>query len=87
MKDPKLTRAGVEGYNKPRRLRNDPGGKSHIVVAKKDGETKTIKFGQAGVSGDKTDTARRRSFRARHRRNINKGMMSAAYWANRVKWT
>jgi hypothetical protein len=53
----------------------------------KDGDTeKLIRFGQKGVSGDKTDTARAKSFKARHGKNIAKGKMSAAYWANKVKW-
>lgn len=84
-KDPKLARAGVSGYNKPKRT---PGHKtkSHVVVAKVGDKTKTIRFGQQGVSGDKGNTARSKSFKARHAKNIAKGKMSAAYWANKVKW-
>jgi|TARA_R100001460_G_scaffold26549_10_gene53715 hypothetical protein len=89
-KDSRLKRAGVSGYNKPKRT---PGHKtkSHIVVAKVGDKVKTIRFGQQGVStaGKKKDSksnARRKSFKARHAKNIAKGKMSAAYWANRVKW-
>lgn len=84
-KDPKLTRAGVSGYNKPKRT---PGHKtkSHVVVAKVGDQTKTIRFGQQGVSGDKGNTARSKSFKARHAENISKGKMSAAYWSDKVKW-
>ena len=90
-KDPKLTRAGVSAYNKPKRTPNHPK-KSHVVVAKEGGKTKLIRFGQQGVrgAGKKPKTAaqkaRRRSFKARHAKNIAKGKMSAAYWANKVKW-
>ena len=84
-KDPRLKRAKVEGYNKPRRTPNHPT-KSHIVVAKEGDKVKTIRFGQQGVTGDKKDTARSRSFKARHASNIKKGKMSAAYWANKTKW-
>ena len=90
-KDSKLTRAGVSGYNKPKRTPNHPT-KSHVVVAKVGDKTKTIRFGQQGVSGagknprTESEKARRRSFKARHAKNISKGKMSAAYWANKVKW-
>jgi hypothetical protein len=84
-KDPRLKRAGVEGFNKPRRTPKHKT-KSHVVVAKEGEKVKTIRFGQQGVSGDKGDTARSRSFKKRHASNIAKGKMSAAYWANRVKW-
>ena len=91
-KDPRLARAGVSGYNKPKRTPSHPT-KSHVVVAKcDDGKVKTIRFGQQGVSGagksPKTDKekARRKSFKARHAKNIAKGKMSAAYWANKSKW-
>ena len=73
------------GYNKPKRTPNHPK-KSHVVVAKEGSRVKTIRFGQQGVSGDKKDTARSKSFKARHSDNIAKGKMSAAYWANKVKW-
>ncbi len=84
-KDPRLKRAGVTGYNKPKRTPNHPK-KSHIVVAKEGDKIKTIRFGQQGKTGYKTNTARARSFKARHGKNIAKGKMSAAYWANKVKW-
>jgi hypothetical protein len=90
-KDPRLTRAGVSGYNKPKRTPNHPK-KSHVVVAKEGDKVKTIRFGQQGVSGAGKDPktakekARRKSFKARHSQNIAKGKMSAAYWANKVKW-
>ena len=90
-KDPRLERAGVSGYNKPKRTPNHPK-KSHVVVAKEGNKVKTIRYGQQGVSGagknPKTakDKARRKSFKARHAKNIAKGKMSAAYWANKSKW-
>ena len=83
--DPRLKRAGVSGFNKPKRTPSHAT-KSHVVVAKSGGDVKTIRFGQQGKTGDKTDTARARSFKARHGKNIAKGPMSAAYWANKVKW-
>ena len=92
-KDPRLKRAGVTGYNRPKRTPNHPK-KSHIVVAKEGDKIKTIRFGQQGVKtagkpkkGETaTQKARRKSFKARHAKNIAKGKMSAAYWANREKW-
>lgn len=91
-RDPRLERVGVEGYNKPKRTPSHPT-KSHVVVAKQGDQIKTIRFGQQGVSGSPkregesaADKARRESFKARHASNIAKGKMSAAYWANRVKW-
>ena len=90
-KDSTLKSAGVSGYNKPKRTPNHPT-KSHVVVAKEGDKIKTIRFGQQGVSGagksPKTakEKARRKSFKARHGKNISKGKMSAAYWANKVKW-
>jgi hypothetical protein len=91
-KDSRLERAGVEGYNKPKRTPNHPT-KSHVVVAKEGEKIKTIRFGQQGVSGSparegesKSEAARRKSFKARHASNIEKGKMSAAWWADKVKW-
>jgi hypothetical protein len=91
-KDPRLERAGVQGYNKPKRTPRHPK-KSHVVVAKEGDKVKTIRFGQQGVSGSparkgesESDKNRRASFKARHAANIAKGKMSAAYWANKVKW-
>ena len=80
-----LKRAGVSAVNKPKRTPNHPT-KSHVVVAKEGDTTKTIRFGQQGVKGDKQPTARQKSFKARHAKNISKGKMSAAYWADKVKW-
>ena len=84
-KDPRLDRVGVSGYNKPKRTPTHPT-KSHIVVAKEGDTVKTIRFGQQGVSGDKEPTARQKSFKARHAKNIAKGKMSAAWWSAKVKW-
>jgi hypothetical protein len=91
-KDPRLERAGVAGYNKPKRTPSHPT-KSHVVVAKAGDQIKTIRFGQQGVSGSpkredesKADKARRESFKARHAENIAKGKISAAYWADKSKW-
>ena len=83
--DPRLQRAGVSGYNKPKATPGHPT-KSHIVVAKEGDEIKTIRFGQQGVKGSPDGTARNEAFKARHAKNIAKGKMSAAYWANKVKW-
>jgi len=85
MKDSRLTRAGVSGYNKPKSTPNHPT-KSHVVVAKVGAQVKTIRFGQQGVSGSPDGSARNKSFKARHAKNISKGKMSAAYWADKVKW-
>ena len=92
-KDAKLTRAGVSGFNKPKRTPSHPK-KSHVVVAKEGSKVKTIRFGEQGAStagkpksGESARMkAKRRSFKARHRKNISKGKMSAAYWADKVKW-
>lgn len=91
-KDPRLARAGVSGYNKPKRTPNHPT-KSHVVVAREGDQIKTIRFGQQGVKGSPKMVgessqyrARRQAFKARHAKNISKGKMSAAYWSDRVKW-
>ena len=92
-KDSRLKRAGVSAYNKPKRPPSHKT-KSHIVVAKQGSQIKTIRFGQQGVktagkpkAGESSrQKARRKSFKARHGKNIAKGKMSAAYWANKVKW-
>ena len=84
-KDPRLERAGVEGYNKPKRTPNHPT-KSHVVVAREGDEVKLIRFGQQGVTGSPEGTARNKSFKARHAKNIDRGRMSAAYWSNKIKW-
>ena len=92
-KDPRLKRAGVTGFNKPKRTPNHPK-KSHIVVAKEGSKVKTIRYGQQGAkTAGKPKTGesdrmkkKRKSFKARHAKNIAKAKMSAAYWANRSKW-
>lgn len=92
-KDPRLAKAGVSGFNKAKRTPGHPT-KSHIVVAKQGDKIKTIRFGQQGAetAGDpkKGESERmkkkRASFKARHGRNIAKGKMSAAYWADKEKW-
>ena len=92
MKDSILLRAGVSGYNKPKKTPSHPT-KSHVVVAKSGDKIKTIRFGQQGVSGSPKKSneseayrKRRESFKARHAENIAKGKMSAAFWSNVVKW-
>jgi len=92
-KDPRLKRAGVSGFNKPKRTPNHPK-KSHVVVAKEGDKVKTIRFGEQGAKtagkpkkGESEAMRKKRaSFKARHQRNIKKGKMSAAYWADKVKW-
>ena len=92
-KDSRLVRAGVSGFNKPKRTPSHPK-KSHVVVAKEGSKVKTIRFGEQGAStagkpksGESARMkAKRKSFKARHRKNISKGKMSAAYWADKVKW-
>ena len=91
-KDPRLEKAGVSGYNKPKRTPKHPT-KSHVVVAKEGDKIKTIRFGQQGAktagkpkAGESRATKmKRKSFKARHRKNIKKAKMSAAFWANKVK--
>ena len=83
--DPRLKRAGVSGFNKPKATPDHPS-KSHVVVAKVGGQVKTIRFGQKGVKGSPEGSARNKAFKARHASNIAKGKMSAAYWADKVKW-
>jgi hypothetical protein len=85
VKDSRLTRAGVSAYNRPKKTPSHPK-KSHVVVAKVGTQVKTIRFGQQGVSGSPDGSARNKSFKARHAKNISKGKMSAAYWADKVKW-
>lgn len=92
-KDPRLERAGVSGYNKPKRTPSHPK-KSHIVVAKVGDKIKTIRFGEQGAktagapkAGEsEAMKAKRKSFKARHAKNIAKGKLSAAYWADKEKW-
>lgn len=86
-----VKRLGLSGVNKPKKTPSHPK-KSHVVLAKEGGKTKLIRFGQQGAdtvsesnpSGKRA--ARQKSFKARHGKNIKKGKMSAAYWANKVKW-
>jgi hypothetical protein len=92
-KDSRLARAGVSGFNKPKRTPDHPT-KSHIVVAKEGSKVKTIRFGEQGAetagkpkAGESDRMKKKRaSFKARHSANISKGKMSAAYWANKEKW-
>lgn len=92
-KDPRIERAGVKGFNKPKATPSHPE-KSHIVVAKDGDRVKTIRFGQQGAetAGDPKQgesermKMKRKSFKARHGKNIAKGKMSAAYWSDREKW-
>ena len=88
----KMERLGLSGVNKPKKTPSHPT-KSHVVMASENGNYKTIRFGQQGVSGSpprknesEADKKRRASFKARHAGNIAKGKMSAAYWANKEKW-
>lgn len=93
MADSLLKRIGVSGYNKPKRTPGHPK-KSHVVVAKSGDKVKTIRFGEQGAETAGKPKAgesermkmKRKSFKARHRSNIAKGNMSAAYWADKVKW-
>lgn len=91
-KDWRLVKAGVDAYNKPKRTPRHKT-KSHVVVAKEGSRIKLIRFGQQGVTGSpkkagESEKARKRraAFKARHKKNIRRGKMSAAYWANKVKW-
>jgi hypothetical protein len=92
-KDPRLEKAGVDGYNKPKRTPKHPT-KSHVVVAKEGDKVKLIRFGEQGADTagkpkegeSEAMKAKREAFKARHAKNIAKGKMSAAYWADKVKW-
>ena len=92
-KDPRLSRYGLSGYNKPKRTPS-PQSKSHVVLAKDGSQVKLIRFGQQGAEtagkpkkGESERMKKKRaSFKARHGKNIKKGKMSAAYWADKVKW-
>mgnify|MGYP001182664507 FL=1 len=92
----KISRGGheFEGYDKPIRTPGHSSGKSHAVVVRVDGKPKLIRFGAQGADTKRprkgeteADKAKRRAFKARHAKNIAKGKTSAAYWANRVKWS
>ncbi|MDA7543943.1 hypothetical protein N8814_05335 [Acidimicrobiia bacterium] len=86
-----LKKHGLSGVNKPKRTPKHPT-KSHVVLAQEGHTLKLIRFGQQGVSGagknpkSAKEKARKKSFKARHASNIKKGKMSAAYWADKVKW-
>ena len=91
-KDPRLARAGVSGFNKPKRTPGHPT-KSHVVVAKQGDQIKTIRFGQQGVKGagknptSAKDKARKKSYSARHNaQDPNPSKLSARYWSHKVKW-
>jgi len=84
-RDPRIKRFGLKGFNKPKRTPRHKT-KSHMVLAKVGTRTKLIRFGQQGVRTNQTP-AQRRAFKARHAKNIARGKMSGAYWANRVKWS
>ena len=92
-KDARLTKNGLSGYNKPKRTPGHPS-KSHVVLAKQGDKAKLIRFGEQGAktagkpkAGESSRMKKKRaSFKARHAKNIAKGKMSAAYWANKVKW-
>lgn len=92
MKDSRLAKVGVVGFNQPKKTPSHPK-KSHVVVAKVGDTIKTIRFGQQGVKGSpkKANESeayknRRESFKARHAENIKKGKLSAAYWSDKTKW-
>lgn len=90
-KDPRLEKYGLSGYNKPKRTPKHST-KSHVVLAKEGDNVKLIRFGQQGVKGagknpkTEAEKARKKSFKARHAKNISKGKMSGSYWANKEKW-
>lgn len=81
------------GYNKPKRTPKHPK-KSHVVLAKEGSTIKMIRFGEQGAStagkpkaGESDKMKKKRaSFKARHAKNIKRGKMSAAYWADKAKW-
>jgi hypothetical protein len=88
-----MKKLGLQGFNKPKRTPSHPK-KSHVVMSKEGDKTKLIRFGEQGASvagkpkagESERMKAKRESFKARHARNIAKGKMSAAYWADKVKW-
>ena len=88
-----MKRLGLSGFNKPKRTPKHPT-KSHVVMAKEGNVTKLIRFGEQGAktagapkAGESDKMKKKRaSFKARHARNIKKGKLSAAYWADKVKW-
>ena len=93
MSKEKLKRYGLSGYNKPKRTPSHPT-KSHVVLAKEGDKVKLIRFGMQGAKNkpprkgeSDADKSKRKSFKARHAKNIAKGKMSAAFWADRTKWS
>ena len=93
MSDPRLKRFGLSGFNKPKRTPSPPT-KSHVVLAKEGDKVKLIRFGMQGAKNkpprkgeSAADKAKRKSFKARHAKNIAKGKMSAAFWADKTKWS
>ena len=92
-KDPRIEKLGVSGYNKPKRTPSHPT-KSHVVLAKEGDTVKTIRFGEQGAktagkpkAGESDKMRKKRaSFKARHSKNIKRGKLSAAYWADKAKW-
>tara|TARA_B100001093_G_C26804685_1_gene1004951 strand:+ start:1381 stop:1638 length:258 start_codon:yes stop_codon:yes gene_type:complete len=84
--DARLKKYSLKGYNLPKKTLYHKT-KSHIVLAKKGNQIKLIRFGQQGVSGDKTMTERKKSFLKRHKKNILKGILYPAYWSKKVKWS
>jgi len=83
--DPRIARAKVSGYNKPKRTPSHPT-KSHVVVAKEGDQVRTIRFGQQNVKTNQT-VGQRQAFKSRHAKNIAKGKMSAAWWSDKIKWS
>jgi len=80
-----MEREGLSGVNKPKRTPKHPT-KSHVVMASEGGRYKLIRFGQQGVKTNQT-AGQREAFKSRHSKNIKKGKLSAAYWADKVKWS
>ena len=88
-----LKKYRLKGVNKPKATPNHPK-KSHMVLAKEGNKVKLIRFGEKGAktagkpkAGESSKMKKKRaSFKARHAKNIKRGKMSAAYWANKVKW-
>jgi hypothetical protein len=79
-----LKKYGLSGVNKAKRTPKHPK-KSHIVLAKEGEKVKLIRFGEQGAKTNQ-NAKQRKAFKDRHRKNINRGKMSAAWWANKVKW-
>ena len=89
-----MKKLGLKGFNIPKRTPNHPT-KSHVVMAKEGNQVKLIRFGEQGASTAGKPKAgesdrmkkKRKSFKSRHAKNIAKGKMSAAYWADKTKWS